>query len=133
MSRSGEGLVIGNLTHDANTVMLENEREITTFTVAKNKQRKNPETNQWEDLKPDYYDVIAFGTLGNRSANLKKGDRVVVFYTQSQSHYETSDGKKIPTWSFIAKDIEKTSILPKATFISRFENNMSVEGYTNEG
>lgn len=125
MLRNGEGYVKGNLAQDAAVIMLESGKQMTKITVCKSRSRKDPKTNEWVELEPHYFDIISFDTLANRASSLKKGARVSVSFEHSPTSYETPDGKNIRTWSFIANDIEKAELLPKASVLSKIQSEES--------
>lgn len=52
---------------------------ITSFRLASNRRRFDPEVNRWVDLHTNWFTVVAFRSLAeNAEKSIHKGDRVVV-------------------------------------------------------
>ncbi len=124
MMLNGTGFVRGNLAGDATVYEQGEGKYMTVFTVMRSRSKKERTTGEWVQLDPHPYDIVVFDTLANRAAKLKKGDRVTVEYDHSPTFYETKDNppQKIRTWSFVAKDIEYSKLLPRASVLSQIQS-----------
>jgi len=87
----------------------------------------NETTKSYEQVDPDWFDVKVFGTLADRSMSLKTGDLVTAYCAVKPFKVETKEGVSIGTYSFIAKDIKKSELLPKASMVSKLASGHSVE------
>lgn len=80
--------VDGNLTADPETGVSEKGMDWTRLRVAVNDRRLNEETQQWEDGRVVFHDVVAFGAqAGNVAASLRKGDAVLAVGEMQISTY----------------------------------------------
>jgi single-strand DNA-binding protein len=69
-------------------------------------RRKRKDDGTFEDLPPEFYDLVCFGDLAERVAeSLKKGDRVVVVGRLEEDHYTARDGTERTTAKLVADDI----------------------------
>jgi single-strand DNA-binding protein len=70
--------ITGNLTRDPELRTLSSGNSVCSLRVACNGRRRNPQTQQWEDV-PNYFDVTVWGTQGeNCSKYLAKGRGVAI-------------------------------------------------------
>lgn len=68
----------GNLTRDPELRQTTGGKSVTTFGIAVNDRRRNPQTGEWED-KPNFFDCVVFGTRAEPlSRMLHKGMKVCV-------------------------------------------------------
>ncbi len=71
-------IITGNLTRDPETRALPSGSSVTTLRVACNGRRRNPQTQDWEDV-PNYFDVTVWGAQGeNCQRFLSRGRPVAV-------------------------------------------------------
>jgi single-strand DNA-binding protein len=71
-------IITGNLTRDPETRALPSGGSVTTLRVACNGRRRNPQTQDWEDV-PNYFDVTVWGAQGeNCQRFLSRGRPVAV-------------------------------------------------------
>ena len=90
-SNINRACISGNLTRDAE---LRGGGNVLSFSVAVNDRRKNPDTDEWEDV-PNFIDCVMFC---NRAAKLErwltKGTKVFVEGKLRWSQWETDGGKR---------------------------------------
>jgi single-strand DNA-binding protein len=87
--------IVGNLTADPVLRMSANGRGVVRFDVAINRRRFNRETNQYNDLPPMFYRVVAFGPVAENAAQtLRKGLEVVAVGQMADDSYETDAREK---------------------------------------
>ena len=97
--------VTGNLTRDPEL------RQAGTSTVlqlgiAVNDRKKNPQTEQWEDV-PNFFDVLVWGARGESLARfLHKGIKVAVSGRLHWNQWQTAEGEKRSKVEIVADDIE---------------------------
>ena len=114
--------ISGNITRDSELRYTKNQTPVLGFSVAVNESRKNPQTNEWENV-PNYFDCSFFGKRAEKlSSLLIKGTKVVV---SGKLHYSTwmAYGEKNSKVSIIAEDIE---------FFSRQNQNKEQSQAANE-
>lgn len=87
--------IVGNCTRDPELRFLNTGVALATFGVAVNNRKRNPQTNEWEDGEPEFYDVTCWRELAeNVVESITKGTRVVVVGRLQQRSWETEDGSK---------------------------------------
>jgi single-strand DNA-binding protein len=70
--------ITGNLTRDPELRTLSSGNSVCSLRVACNGRRRNPQTQQWEDV-PNYFDVTVWGAQGeNCNKYLAKGRGVAI-------------------------------------------------------
>lgn len=79
-------IAIGHLGRDAETRYTQSGRTVCNFSVAATIRRGEREFTEW-------FNVEAWGTLGEACGNLKKGEAVMVLGRQKTSSWETQDGE----------------------------------------
>ena len=83
--------ISGNLTRDPET---RGGGSVLAFGVAVNDRRRNPDTDEWEDV-PNYIDCVVFGKRAEPlSRMLHKGDKVAIEGKLRWSSWETDDGRR---------------------------------------
>lgn len=86
-------LATGNLTHEPELKATQNQTQFLTFGVAVNDRRKNPQTDQWENV-PNFIDCVVFGAKAESlSKYLRKGMKVAI---EGKLHYSSweRDGRR---------------------------------------
>jgi single-strand DNA-binding protein len=69
-------------------------------------RRKRGDDGTWEDLDPEFYDVVCFGDLAENVATcLSKGDRVVVVGKVEEQQWTGRDGVERTGHKLIADDV----------------------------
>ncbi len=97
--------VCGTATRDPELRYTSGGRAIASFGVAVN-DRYMDKTQTWVDGETSFFNVQAWGTLGeNAAASVTKGTRVVVYGRMKQRSYETKEGEKRTVWDLTADDL----------------------------
>lgn len=96
--------IIGNLTRDVELRFTTGGQAIGSFGVAVTRKWKNNQGEQQEATS--FFDVTAFGTLGeNAAASLTKGSRVIVTGRLETREYEAKDGTRRTGFQIVADGI----------------------------
>ncbi len=78
MANINRVIITGNLTRDPELRALPSGNSVCSLRVACNGRRRNPQTQQWEDV-PNYFDVTVWGAQGeNCKKYLAKGRGVAI-------------------------------------------------------
>lgn len=92
--------VEGNLVEDPRHVVTGTDRNLVVFKLAENNRVRNPQTQEWEDAAPTYYEVgidadnKRLGQLGsNVLSSLKQGHRVSVEGSYTAEPYVDKQGQ----------------------------------------
>lgn len=100
--------ISGNLTRDPEHRATQSGMDVTSFGVAVNDRRKNPQTGEWEEF-PNFIDCTIFGTRGPKLAPyLSKGSKVAIDGKLRYSSWER-DGQKRSKLEVIVDEIELMS------------------------
>ncbi|OUO34478.1 single-stranded DNA-binding protein [Olsenella sp. An290] len=98
--------ISGNLTRDPELRMTGGGTQILSFGVAVNDRRRNPQTNEWEDV-PNFVDCVVFGARAEPlSRFLSKGQKVAVEGKLRYSSWETKDGQRRSKLEVIVDEID---------------------------
>lgn len=101
-SNINRACISGNLTRDAE---LRGGGNVLSFSVAVNDRRKNPDTDEWEDV-PNFIDCVMFGTRAAKLERwLTKGTKVFVEGKLRWSQWET-DGQKRSKVEVVVSEVE---------------------------
>ena len=93
--------IVGNLTRDVELRFTTGGQAIGSFGVAVTRKWRNNQNEQQEATS--FFDVTAFGTLGeNAAASLTKGSRVIVTGRLETREYEAKDGTKRTAFQIVA-------------------------------
>ena len=85
--------ISGNLTRDPERRQTQSGKAVTTFGMAVNDRRRNPQTGEWEDV-PNFIDCVVFGGKADAlSKLLHKGMKVAVEGKLRYNSWE-KDGQK---------------------------------------
>ena len=107
--------ISGFLGQDAKPITTE-KSQFTSLNLAIPRYKKDHTTGQWEELKPEWIEVMAFDGVAEKRANfLKKGDRVEIDGFLKTITRDV-DGKSIPFTKVIAKKIEKLAKIEDPAF-----------------
>lgn len=97
--------ISGNLTRDAELRTTQAGTGILAFGMAVNDRRKNPQTEEWEDV-PNYVDCVIFGKRADALGQyLVKGTKVAVEGKLRWSQWER-DGQKRSKLEVVVDEIE---------------------------
>ena len=125
--------IVGGLTRDPELRFTQGGRAVANFAVAVG--RRYQVNGEWRE-DTSYFDVVAWGTLGeNAAASLTKGTRVVVTGRLEQRRYETREGDKRSAVEIFAEDIGPSLRWARATVerISRSSDSSDGGGSSNFG
>lgn len=99
-------LLSGNLTRDPELRMTQSGMQILSFGIAVNDRRRNPSTNEWEDI-PNYVDCIVFGSRAEAlSRFLSKGAKVSLEGKLRYSSWESKEGQRRSKLEVVVDNIE---------------------------
>jgi single-strand DNA-binding protein len=105
MARDNNITITGNLTRDPELRFTAGGAAVTDIGVAWNENRRNKETQEWENI-PSYFDITCWFDLAeNVAATLRKGDRVVVTGNLKWESWQTGDGETRSKVKVIADDV----------------------------
>jgi single-strand DNA-binding protein len=95
--------LVGNVTRDPEIRFTTGGRGVASFGLAVN--RRYQSNGEWQE-QTSFFDVVAWGTLGeNAAASLSKGTRVVVYGRLEQRSWETENGEKRSKVEVIADEL----------------------------
>jgi single-strand DNA-binding protein len=95
--------LVGNVTRDPEIRFTTGGRGVASFGLAVN--RRYQSNGEWQE-QTSFFDVVAWGTLGeNAAASLNKGTRVVVYGRLEQRSWETENGEKRSKVEVIADEL----------------------------
>lgn len=98
--------ITGNLTRDPEVKQTGGGMSVMKIGVAVNDRRKNPQTNEWEDV-PNFIDCTMFGDRAAKVAQyLAKGSKVAISGRLRQETWETQDGQKRSRVGVVIDDLE---------------------------
>jgi single-strand DNA-binding protein len=98
--------VVGNCTRDPELRFTNSGLAVASFGVAVNFRKMNRQTGEWEDEEPSFYNITAFGQLGeNVAESIGKGARVVVVGRLRVRNWEGNEGEKRTTVEIIADEV----------------------------
>lgn len=103
----------GNLGGDVELRFTSSGKAVANFNVADSLRRKNPNTNEWEDVSTTWWRVQAWERLAETLAeSLSKGTRVIVTGTVHARDWEDKDGQKRTAYDVTAKNV---GIIPRSS------------------
>ena len=98
--------ITGNLTRDPEVKQTGGGMSVMKLGVAVNDRRKNPQTQEWEDV-PNFIDCTMFGDRAAKVAQyLAKGSKVAISGRLRQETWETQDGQKRSRVGVVVYDLE---------------------------
>jgi single-strand DNA-binding protein len=118
--------LVGNVTRDPEIRFTTGGRGVASFGLAVN--RRYQSNGEWQE-QTSFFDVVAWGTLGeNAAASLNKGTRVVVYGRLEQRSWETENGEKRSKIEVIADEIGPSLRWAKAS-IEKVARDKPTSGY----
>ena len=100
------GYLSGNLTRDFELRFTPTGRAVANSSVAVNERVKNPDTGEWEDTDPEYYEITVWGEQAERATEcFDKGDRVIAVGFFQEETFTKRDGEPGSAVKFTARDI----------------------------
>ena len=98
--------ISGNLTRDPELRATGSGTQILSFGVAVNDRRRNPQTNEWEDV-PNFVDCVVFGARAEPlSRFLSKGAKVAIEGKLRYSSWEAKDGSRRSKLEVVVDEVE---------------------------
>jgi len=102
----GPGSITGNLTQDPILRYTQQGRAVCALRLAYTPRQQNAKTGDWEDGKAQFFDVTAWGRLGEHCAeHLSKGDRVIADGQWESRAWEDREGNTQETIGLVARDL----------------------------
>lgn len=99
-------MITGNLTRDPETRSTASGNTVCSLRVACNGRRRNPQTQEWEDV-PNYFDVSVWGAQGeNCQCYLSKGRGVAVDGRLQWREWSDNDGNKRQAVDIVAENVQ---------------------------
>lgn len=120
--------IIGNVTRDPELRFTNSGMAVASFGVAINTGRRNPQTGQWEEGEPSFFDVSCFREMADNVAeSLQKGTRVIVTGRLNQRTWQTDTGEKRSKVEIIADEVGPSLRWATAT-VQRNERREAFDG-----
>lgn len=99
-------IVSGNLTRDPETRSTGSGNTVCSLRLACNGRRRNPQTQEWEDV-PNYFDVSVWGAQGeNCQRYLSKGRGVAVDGRLQWREWTDGEGNKRQAVDIVAENVQ---------------------------
>jgi single-strand DNA-binding protein len=99
-------VLTGNLTRDPETRSTGSGQTVCSLRLACNGRRRNPQTEQWEDV-PNYFDVSVWGPQGeNCQRYLSKGRGIAVDGRLQWREWTDKDGNKRQSVDVVANSVQ---------------------------
>ena len=106
-------MIIGNLGRDPEMRYTPSGQAVTQFTVAVNRNFKDPQSQEWRE-ETEWFRVVAWGALAERTAEyLRKGRKVYVEGRLQTRQWEGQDGQKRYTTELIANTVTTLDPRPR--------------------
>lgn len=99
-----EANVKGRLTRDAELRFTPGGKPVASFSLAVS-SRIRGDDGQWKDGKTEYFDVVAWNSLGEIAGQLRKGTLVKVDGRLSQRTWQTQEGQNRSKVEIVADDV----------------------------
>jgi single-strand DNA-binding protein len=98
----------GRLVRDPEIRFTPSGKAVCSLTVVASRNKKNQQTDQWEETDTTFLDCQAWDKMAEQMAeNLVKGDRVMITGEFKQREYETREGEKRKTFEVSIRTIGK--------------------------
>jgi single-strand DNA-binding protein len=99
-------IITGNLTRDPESRALPSGTSLCALRIACNGRRRNPSTNDWEDV-PNYFDVTVWGAQGENCIRyLSKGRPVAIDGRLQWREWTDKDGNKRQSTEIVAETVQ---------------------------
>lgn len=98
-------MLAGNLTRDAELKSLPNGTSVLEFGIAVNDRRRNPQTEQWEDV-PNFFDCTLYGNRAEGIAPFMTRGKKVALEGRLQWRQWEKDGEKRSKVSVTVNEVE---------------------------
>ena len=98
--------LIGNLVDNPDLHFTAGGHAVVNFRVATTPRVYDKESRQWKDGDSSFMPVACWRQLAeNVAESLRKGDRVIVYGTIHQDHYQAKDGERRSMWKLLAEEV----------------------------
>ncbi|MCX7619644.1 MAG: single-stranded DNA-binding protein [Acidimicrobiales bacterium] len=98
--------VVGNCTRDPELRFTNSGLAVASFGLAVNFRKMNRQTGEWEEEDPSFFNVTAFGQLGeNVAESVAKGSRVVVVGRLRIRNWEGNEGERRTSAEIVADEV----------------------------
>lgn len=98
-------MLAGNLTRDAELKSLPSGTSVLEFGIAVNDRRRNPQTEQWEDV-PNFFDCTLYGNRAEGIAPFMTRGKKVALEGRLQWRQWEKDGEKRSKVSVTVNEVE---------------------------
>jgi single-strand DNA-binding protein len=96
----------GRLTKDPELRYSANGKPLARFSVVTSRRVKDPQSGEWGEQDVTFWDVVAFGQLGeNVAESLVKGSAVLVTGRAAQEEWTTKEGEKRRSMKVVADEV----------------------------
>ncbi len=103
------------------------------FSVVTSRRVKDQQSGEWADADTTFWDVVAFGQLGeNVAESLVKGSAVLVTGRAAQEEWTTKEGEKRRSMKVVADEVAP-SLRFATCKISKSERSKPAAGNGNSG
>lgn len=86
--------LLGNTTRDPDLKYTQNNTALCRMGVALNRSYRDKDTGEWVDADPTFVDVVFWGKLAERAAQIQKGERVYIEGRLETSSWTDDKGNK---------------------------------------
>jgi single-strand DNA-binding protein len=105
MANINRVIITGNLTRDPELRTLPSGNSVCSLRVACNGRRRNPQTQQWEDV-PNYFDVTVWGAQGENCKKYLAKGRPVAIDGRLQWREWGEEGAKRQAVDIVAENVQ---------------------------
>ena len=105
MANINRVIITGNLTRDPELRALPSGNSVCSLRVACNGRRRNPQTQQWEDV-PNYFDVTVWGAQGENCKKYLAKGRPVAIDGRLQWREWGEEGAKRQAVDIVAENVQ---------------------------
>jgi single-strand DNA-binding protein len=105
MANINRVIITGNLTRDPELRSLPSGNSVCSLRVACNGRRRNPQTQQWEDV-PNYFDVTVWGAQGENCKKYLAKGRPVAIDGRLQWREWGEEGAKRQAVDIVAENVQ---------------------------
>lgn len=114
----GPGSITGNLTADPELRYTSQGRAVCRLRVAHTPRVQDPKSHEWKDGAAQFFDVTAWGKLGEHCAEyLAKGQRIVADGQWESRAWEDQDGNTQEAIGLVARDLGPSMLFKGARVV----------------
>lgn len=112
----GEGHISGNIVFDPELRYTATGRAVVKLRIAYAPRVKNPDTNEWRDGPPEYYDLDIWGKQAEHVVeHLIRGDRIVAIGAWTKRTWTDREGQERTSYSLTVRDIGPSLLFREVT------------------